>query len=274
MAAPVVTQQKAPAETHPPYPTYEALRAARQWVRPAPTSGQLLFWPLDGPLDTAISVMSSPSNPDAREPYYNQSTGTWHPVAKLPITEPKVSSITVHVSELQDWEETWCDAHWDHSDPDAPDAFEGVEWGTLRNVNEDDERDDDGAEDGDDEGEGEGKPQLLRCCGMARPRGKDASVVVKPARTDGEEDGGFVTVHDYLTVVHPWLMGLRGDILGAMGTMDGQDEPLGEDTDLMVNCNALDGLRMDTRDVWIRRRKGDPMCVLTWSVRELNGSSK
>lgn len=61
-------KQKAPAGTHPPYPTYETLLAAEEWVRPAPTSGQLLFWPLDGPLTSAISIMSSPSTPETREP--------------------------------------------------------------------------------------------------------------------------------------------------------------------------------------------------------------
>ncbi len=54
-------------------------------------------------------------------------------------------------------------------------------------------------------------------------------------------------------------MGIKGEILGAMGTLNGQDEPLGEETELMVNTNRLDYLMIDTRTRWIKRRKGEPM---------------
>jgi hypothetical protein len=37
--------------------------------------------------------------------------------------------------------------------------------------------------------------------------------VVTPA-TDGEA-AGFVTVHDYLSTLHPWLTGLKKDIIRA-----------------------------------------------------------
>jgi hypothetical protein len=42
-----------------------------------------------------------------------------------------VSSITVLVSELEDWEENWLDVHEGHSEPDAPpDAFPEAKWGS------------------------------------------------------------------------------------------------------------------------------------------------
>lgn len=127
----------------------------------------------------------------------------------------------MHVYQLQEWEDAWCEAHWDHSEPDGGEGNgEGVKWGTLEHNDEDD-----GTEVDEDV---EDKVQLLRCCGMARPRGKNLSVVVKPA-VDREK--GFVTVHDYLTVVHPWLMGLREEILAAMGTLNMEDEPLGRRRD-------------------------------------------
>lgn len=239
------TPQAALIESGPPYPTLNDLRAAQQTVVPSPNSGKLLFWPLDGPLDAAgVAVMASPTNPDARVPYFNQAAGEdgWHPISKLPISEPKVSSITVRVSELEDWEEMWYEMHCDHADEGGP---EGAEWDEDR---------------------------LVRCCGTARPADKDVSVVV--TGTGGGENGHFVTVHDYLTTVHPWLIGLKSDILGAMGTLQGDDGPLGQNTELMVNYDGLASLMMEKRSEWIRLRKKVPVAVPPgFSLRELNGGS-
>ncbi|KAK3295754.1 uncharacterized protein B0H64DRAFT_442120 [Chaetomium fimeti] len=182
-----------------PYQTYEALRAARTTVAGAPNSAKLVFMPVQGTVQSAIEVLSNPGDPDTRTAYYDQAAGTYHPVSALPISEPKVSSITVHVSELEDWEENWLNVHEEHSEPDAPDA--------------------------------------------------------PPKAWDGR-DGGFVTVHDYVSALHPWLVRLRGGILGAMGTADGLDEPLGNETDLVVNCDALHSLMMELRTSWIGHRKG------------------
>lgn len=54
--------------------------------------------------------------------------------------------------------------------------------------------------------------------------------------------GDFVTVHDYLSTVHPWLLSKRDDILTAMGLFD--DEPLPRETRLMVGYDGGDCLRM------------------------------
>lgn len=83
-----------------PYRTYEALRAAWVAVAGAPNSAELLFMPVQGTVQSAIEVLSDPKDPDTRTPYYDQAAGTYHPVSALPISEPKVSSITVLVSEL------------------------------------------------------------------------------------------------------------------------------------------------------------------------------
>lgn len=94
---------------------------------------------------------------------------------------------------------------------------------------------------------------------MARPRGKNFSVVVKPTI---DREKGFAIVHDYLTLVHPWLMGLKGEILAAIGTLEGEDELLGKETELMVNWNALESLIIEKRAEWIRLRKGELVCVV------------
>lgn len=193
--------------------------------------------------------MSSPSTPDTREPYYSQTTGTWHPVAQLPISEPKVSWITVRVYELEEWEDAWYEAHWGHAE-----GGEGVEWASSEHNDEDEDY---GMRDEHTE------VQLLKCCGIAWPRGKNVSLVVKPA-VDGEEE--FVTVHDYLTAVHPWLMGFRGEILAAKGMLNWDDEPLGEETELMLNSNGLEILMINTRPLWISHTTGEAVSCISVPV--------
>ena len=231
-----------------PYQTYEALWASPTTVAGAPNSAKLLFMPLEGTVQSAIEVFSDPRDPDTRTPYYDQAAGTYHPVSALPISEPKASSITVHVSELEDWEEYWLTVHEKHTERDAPPgAFPHAKWGKLSGGggDEDDEDDDD--------------DELLRCCDQDRPLGKNATLTIKPSKAWDGRDGGFVTVHDYVSALHPWLVRLRGDILGAMGTRDGLDEPLGDEMDLVVNCGALHSLGMEPRTSWIGHRKGLPV---------------
>ncbi|TPX15649.1 uncharacterized protein E0L32_004347 [Thyridium curvatum] len=231
-----------------PYPTYEAAWAT---VGVTPNgAAKLLFMPVQGTVQSAIEVLSSPGDPDTRTPYYNQAAGTYHPISALPISGPKVSSITVHVWELDDWEEAWLELHEHHSEPDAPPgAYPGATWGKLSGSSGGEE-----GEDGEDD-----EPELLRCCGQARPLGKDAELTIKPSKGWDGQGGGFVTVHDYVSAVHPWLVGLRGDILGAMGTADGLDEPLRDEMDLVVSCGALHSLRIKPRTSWIGHRKGLPV---------------
>ncbi|KAL2016675.1 hypothetical protein VTK56DRAFT_3177 [Thermocarpiscus australiensis] len=176
--------------------------------------------------------MAGPTDPDARAFYYDAATGAWHPASRQPISEPRVSSITVRVLELRDWEDTWEELHWEHN----AEEFR-CEAGVVA-----------GEEVGDDDGGGGGGVAGGDCrCGAAKPVGmKDVSVVVTGTGgvTEGGGGGGFVTVHDYVTAVHPWLMGLRGDILGALGTLNGDNAPLPAETELMVSCDALDDLEI------------------------------
>lgn len=115
---------------------------------------------------------------------------------------------------------------------------------------------------------------LLMCCGEKRPRGKAVSVAVKPAASHG-----FVTIHDYLSAVHPWLMSLREDILGAIGMyegvicdMDGDCVPIAPSlgADLMVNYNAPGRLMMCNKPIWIKQTRNPPRLDVT-SPSWLNG---
>ncbi|KAH8812143.1 hypothetical protein F5884DRAFT_784533 [Xylogone sp. PMI_703] len=222
-------------------PSFEALRNSQQHIRLSPDA-QSLFWSLDGPLTSSIWIMESARNPDSLEPYCRQTTGTdtdWHPASQSPLTEPKVSSVTVTVYDLELWEDQWLDVHRDHADPEGGDENgDGVEFGELPDYNPDEDE--------------EGPEHLLMCCGTKRPRGKAARLVVKPTASGN----GFLTIHDYVSAVHPWLMSLREDLLAAMAVWD--DEPLPSETKLMVNYTALDRLKMYEREEWISLKRGRP----------------
>lgn len=55
----------------------------------------------------------------------------------------------------------------------------------------------------------EGPNHLSRCRGTDRPRGKNPTLPV-------EAPGQILTVHDYVSAVHPWLLELRNGILQAV----------------------------------------------------------
>ena len=84
--------------------------------------------------------------------------------------------------------------------------------------------------DSDREGDWEPEQYLLRCCGGDRPRKKKKYLLLEASRNDG-----VLTIHDYLSVVHPRLMDLREDILQAAGDLLDYI-PLPADTRLMVDC--------------------------------------
>ncbi len=78
-------------------------------------------------------------------------------------------------------------------------------------------------------------PLATVCCGTQRPVGK---AVVGPVVTATARD--FVTVHDFLSVVHPYLLDRRGDILAAMGEdpLRNCDGPMPAATKLMVDWSG------------------------------------
>jgi hypothetical protein len=154
----------------------------------------------------------------------------------LQLTEPKISSITVQVSELDRREDDWFERHCQHSDA-VDDYGPDVEWQAFP--------------DWDPEVD-EGEMQLVKCCGELRPRNKKASLTVTLAR-DGQ---GFVTLHDYLSAVHPWLMSLRGELIAALGVI--YDTPQESDAQLSVNCVALDYLMIETELNMFPAQSGAP----------------
>jgi hypothetical protein len=190
-----------------------------------------LYWTLNGPLASAISVMEDKFyDPDVPLDSYclqNEPSPSWSLVAQSPLTEPKISSVTVGVEQLDDWEDEWMELHRDHATPDSQSAE--VQFGALADFDADSDE--------------EGPEHLLRCCGADRPRKQKASLTVNAP-------GSFLTVHDYVSAVHPWLMSLREKILRASGNLQ-DNVALPSDTSLMISSyTSPDLLVMVEQEQW------------------------
>lgn len=176
-------------------PTYEALCSAQQGVRLTDAALRLL-WILQGPLSTSVMVMAERQNPDSpREAYFQQTLGgtSWHAVASDALTQPQVASITVTIDVLQIWADEWEESHR-HAEP----GDEGCVFGQRTQGQEAEGEQTQDA----DEGDGEDGLVLLRCCGTNRPN-MHTPRVVRPLSSFGRQ---HITVHNYLSAVHPWLM--------------------------------------------------------------------
>ncbi|SPQ26483.1 223e8a0b-86bd-44b7-b3d1-d02170a21dec [Thermothielavioides terrestris] len=254
-------------------PTFEALQDAHQPVRPS-AAALRLHWTLTSPPETAILIMPDITyDPDAPLwPYFSpDGTPSTPSLAHAPLTDPAVSSITL-------------DFHRAHGEPGPPPAAaenENSVFGSLADY--------DPASD--EEPDAEFGTHLLRCCGGDRPRKKKARLTVRGTGGgggggggggdggSGESGEGFVTVHDYVTAVHPWLMGLRADLLAAGGDLL-DHVPLAEDTRLMVVGSRPQSLRVLPESEWRRWRGKRPVASSvpareqgTWRQRML-GSDK
>ncbi|KAM7190890.1 hypothetical protein V8F33_009201 [Rhypophila sp. PSN 637] len=223
----------------PEYPEY------RDWYCPVdgvPSYANLtrsayrLRWTLNGPLTSAISVMTDtdtdPQNDIPDEPYCQSVNNDnvslspvlqWHSISKEPITHIPISSVIVEVEPLAEWEEHWLELHKGHSIPpggDDPRCAGGdfnssaAQYGPL--PDHDDAKYDPDGDDDWPESNGPGSGHLISCCGSKRPRKtleRGRLLVTVEARTGGKNTGpGFLTTHDYVEQIHPWLMSMRDDI--------------------------------------------------------------
>ena len=105
------------------------------------------------------------------------------------------------------------------------------------------------ADSGGDE-DGDVEPALLRCCGEDRPKRHVPLVITAPLSSGRQH----VTVHDYVSALHLWLMAQRDAILAAKDVWE--DRPLPVDTKLAVNYHGPGHLMIDELDDWLMRMRG------------------
>lgn len=210
------------------YSTDKELRSNDVSPQATPATVRLVWsFNADASLETAVSVMASPFNMDVLEPYFAGGGGDsqlrLHEISKSSLTHPPVSAIVAKVYDLEIWESDWIDFHQNHSESYSYTESEDLQYGDLPDY--DPEKDED-------------PPHLLVCCGTDRPRNKKGGVLVKASQSGP----GFVTIHDYITTVHPWLMRNRDDILDAMDRAEDLHEP--EKMDLVVDAVFPASLRI------------------------------
>lgn len=191
-----------------------------------------LHWSLNGPLKTAISVMEHTYYDAAAklEPYFNTDTQEWHPISKAPMSEPRISSVKVRIDPLHKYESDWAELHRDHSIPQSCDPSY-ARWGTLSGRDSPDH----------------GRLYMLKCCGEERP--PVFSEVLVKAR------GGFVTVHDFVSQLHSWLMDRREHILGALSSIN--VDPLPAETELVI-VPHVSGVNAGSKREWMFAKKRQP----------------
>ncbi|KAK0621894.1 hypothetical protein B0T17DRAFT_535328 [Bombardia bombarda] len=253
----------------PPYRSFEDLQRDGVRVLFSPAA-QRLFWPLDGVFPAAIYVMKTPRSADDLEPFFQPNaagdgSGIWHEISQLPLTEPKVSSVEASVRDLEQWEYDWIAWHSWHKDHNMEGQPQfGQEFVTYGNLDDDvrpyadDANEEDGSWEEDSDTE-----FLIRCCGEDRPlRKRGQKLAVTPSA--GSES--FVTVQDYVSAVHPWLMSLRGDILSAKTVARPQQYPAPASMKWMVKAGLDRGPEpmIEEKKYWVRKHGGgQPRVVST-----------
>jgi len=155
-------------------------------------SGRRLFWTLQGPLSTSITVLNEDRNPDGpREPYLPAGAEVHHPIGNDPISTLPVVTLTVSEENIDGWRDGWDDLNYEAFDEDI------------------------------------------------QPSPADLPPTFEPVVVTAS-NGEFVSIHDYVTVVHPWLMARREEILRARHVADDHYEPgaAGEERLLVVPQNT------------------------------------
>jgi hypothetical protein len=206
-----------------------------EWVfRQLSTAGKRLFWRLNGPLEGDIEV--SPSEyyePGAlMEPYFGPD-GSLHPVSQASLVEPPVSSDTVRIRCVNERERVWVEEH--SRCHDGP-LYQG--YPRRLGPRPDDETFDP-------------KIYVLECCGQKRPWSYDTYLQVAA-------QGEFLTVHEYVSAVHPWLMAMRDTLLDALGKTNYQPKWPPE-TKLAVVDLGPGPLRIDHEDGWASWHEKPPL---------------
>ena len=188
----------------------------------ASESTRRLLWYIQGPsFEDQVLVMNNSSDPAGpRQPYaQNLSPGgpRWHDISQEPLTIPAVSSVTVQSRELENHPHWWASEAHRHADPDFDFCIYG----------EEDEN---------------GTRKLLRCCGEDRPQEHIPLVVTAATQP-------FVTIHDYITTIHPWIFSLREEILVA--SLNRPED----NSKLVLNYNGLSSVAISSEEDWTSMKR-------------------
>ena len=162
--------------------------------------------------------------------------------------EPPVSSVTVRIGCIDDWEQAWTDQHWRCHDAPVNDLYP-----RRLGPRPDDETFDPNI-------------YVLECCGQKRPWAYDTQLQVAA-------QGEFLTVHEYILAVHPWLMAMRDTLLDVLGKVHGNPKWLPE-TKLAVLYLGPGPLRIGHEDRWAWWHKRREPQVVHPSIAHLSAEER
>jgi hypothetical protein len=166
-----------------------------------------LRWHLQSPNPTSsITVLQDALDANSLQESYSPV----HPIAQAPLTNPPVLSITISVESLDEQAAKWTWVHSQHA-ADSPDNHTQGSRFDAQGI-------------------------LQHCCGEARPAPSPMLQVV------ASQPGRFVTIGDFIDVVHPWLRGLDAALRTAMGVY--ASCPLDKSVGLWVCPTSLVGGRL------------------------------
>ncbi|KAH6696900.1 hypothetical protein F5X68DRAFT_196279 [Plectosphaerella plurivora] len=219
------------------YPSYEDLPKVPR-LGPDPCPFTRLVIGLEGSLCTAVSVMNEERDPDAPwEPYCEESEHglVFHPISQdLLCDDQPISSIQTKVGHLSRWEQAWLMV-FDDCNPRPPGDGVHTIWAPPRE-----------GEEPDDDKTG---LSLMYAAGEHRPPNYDKPLVVKA------QDKAYLTVHEYLTVIRPYLITRRQDILGSLIISTQYDPSLPADTKLIASGFG-ETLTVETEEKWMGHARG------------------
>lgn len=217
----------------PPIPSFATIYASQPRPRPSASHPAMrLYWTITNSPTPSIQIMPNNHTPDRATlvPYTSD-----HPLAKELMTNPAVPSIDVNVYQLEHWPEDWIDYHreccgsiacgYGEHDRQTVPVSDG-ERSDLFDSND-------------------VPVKLIKCCGEPRPE----EPIPLHVRASDETRG--VTIDNYVSAVHPWLVGNIENIVKA-ASMDGQ---ISARSTLMVSVTGPESLIIETKKMWVNRRR-------------------
>lgn len=198
-----------------------------------------LYWRLNGRLEQSIFVIPEGrelDNIDNAQPLFTASG--LHPLGHQRINEDRHTSILVESTQLSyshpnDWYET----HRQHDSAQQQ----------FADMIEDDQSSDGGSLAGEAYDEDDQPLKLMRCCGTVRPSSDISSPTV-----DADPPAQDITIKDYVTKVHPWLMSKREDFIAAISMYESR---LPANVGLVVDCRRPADISVMIESDWLLGRR-------------------
>ncbi|KAH6679968.1 hypothetical protein F5X68DRAFT_263664 [Plectosphaerella plurivora] len=179
----------------------------------ASDASKRLFWTLNGPLESSIQVSPSPYyEPEAvMEAYCRPATddgpASWHPVSEENLFTMAHQTVKVRIENFAGYEQLWSDLNWEDS---------GAKWAAL-------------ARDDPDFDPYDHDPDLgIPIC----PINVDDHILTVTTTED------YLTIHEYVSAVHPWLMSIREIIVEALWYTNGRGTSWTSESKLVVARGA------------------------------------